>query len=97
MQDFYYLKAKKTQANEYLKRAFKCLTGEDDLSVELWFYCLAHYPNDRTEAVQQLDKLLDKGIRSINWNLSDHIKQAEKAGFTPITLLQEYADKINQE
>ncbi len=96
MQDFYYLKAKKTQANEYLKRAFKCLTGEDDLSVELWFYCLAHYPNDRTEAVQQLDKLLDKGIRSIGWDFSDHIKQAEKAGFTPITLLQEYADKINQ-
>ncbi len=91
---------KKTQANEYLQRAFEYLTVEDDLnglSVELWFYRLAHYPNDRTEAVQQLDKLLDKGIRSINWNLSDHIKQAEKAGFTPITLLQEYADKINQE
>ncbi len=88
---------KKTQANEYLKRAFKYLTVEDDLSVELWFYRLAHYPNDRTEAVQQLDKLLDKGIRSIGWDFSDHIKQAEKAGFTPITLLQEYADKINQE
>ncbi len=91
---------KKTQANEYLQRAFEYLTVEDDLnglSVELWFYRLAHYPNDRTEAVQQLDKLLDKGIRSIGWDFSDHIKQAEKAGFTPITLLQEYADKINQE
>ncbi|SHA18953.1 hypothetical protein BTHERMOSOX_555 [Bathymodiolus thermophilus thioautotrophic gill symbiont] len=63
---------------------------------ELWFYRLAHYPAYWSEAIERLDDLLADGAKSRGWDFSENIKQAEKQGFEPIELLQEYADKISK-
>ncbi|RUA04872.1 MAG: SIR2 family protein, partial [Gammaproteobacteria bacterium] len=87
---------RKTQADAYMERAFTYFKGKKDLLVELWFYRLAHYPTYRKEAEQQLKSLLDEGCRSIGWDFSANIEQAQKDGFSPIALLQQYADKITK-
>ena len=84
-------------AKKYIDNAFKNQTRENDLIVELWFYRLAYYPEYYEQAKEELDKLLDKGYRSIGWNFERNIEQAKKDGFDEIELLDEYAKRITQE
>jgi predicted Zn-dependent protease len=82
------------EAKSYIENAFRNHTTENDLLVELWFYRLAHYPEYFEEGKKELDELLEKGIRSIDWDFSRNIEQAKKEGHKDIKLLEEYAKKI---
>lgn len=91
---FLLIKGKKDEAKSYIENAFKNSFTENDLLVELWFYRFAHYPEYFEEAKKELDTLLEKGIRSIDWDFSRNIEQAKKEGHKDIKLLEEYAKKI---
>jgi len=87
----------KIKAVSYLETAFKYMTEESDLTLELWFYRLAHFPAFYEQAKENLDRLLADGHRSIGWSFDGNIQQAEKEGFQDIALLKQYAKKITEE
>ena len=87
----------KEKAEAYINKAFENHTTENDLTVELWFYRLAHYPEYFEKAQKELDRLLADGHRSIGWNFEDNILRAEKDGFDDIAMLRTYADRISKE
>ncbi|CAC9632337.1 hypothetical protein, partial [uncultured Gammaproteobacteria bacterium] len=55
---FLLIKGEESQAQVYLDKAFNSVDNQQDLLVELWFYRLAHYPDYRQQAIEQLDVLL---------------------------------------
>ncbi|CAC9572916.1 hypothetical protein [uncultured Gammaproteobacteria bacterium] len=58
---FLLIKGEESQAQVYLDKAFNSVDNQQDLLVELWFYRLAHYPDYRQQAIEQLDVLLEMG------------------------------------
>ena len=85
---------RKAESVTFLEKAFKNDQTEGDLTVELWFYRLAHFPEYFEEAKIELDRLLEDGHKSIGWDLSENITQAEKEGFKDIRILEDYAKRI---
>jgi protein O-mannosyl-transferase len=85
---------KKNEAEKYLQKAFS-LAGENDLRLELWFYRYAHYPEYLEEAEKNMDELLDKGIRSIDWDFNGNITQAIKEGHPNLDKLKDFAKRIS--
>jgi tetratricopeptide (TPR) repeat protein len=92
---FLFIKGEESQAQVYLDKAFN-FADNQDLLVELWFYRLAHCPDYRQQAIEQLDALLEMEAKSIRRDFSANIERAKEQGFEPIELLQQYADKISQ-
>jgi hypothetical protein len=43
-----------------------------------WFYRLAHCPDYRQQAIEQLDALLEMGAKSIGWDFSANIERAKE-------------------
>ena len=58
------------------------------LQVELAFYRYAHEPNHRAESLSKLKKLIAADARSLAWNLSRNIEQAERDGHPNGALLK---------
>jgi len=85
---------RKDKANIFMDRAFENMKDENDLTVELWFFRLAHYSEYFDKAQKELDRLLDNGIRSIGWDFDDNIQRALDDGFEDIELLKSYAKRI---
>ncbi len=91
---------RKEEANFYIEKAFDLIsrTPVEDLELELWFYKLAHYPEQYyEEAKTNIDRLLNKNIRSIGWDFSKNIEQAAKEGHLHLDELKEYARRITSE
>lgn len=91
------IKGNKIEASSYIENAFINQKEENDLTIELWFYRLAHYPKYHKQAQKEIDRLLKKGIKSIDWDFSKNIEQAKKEEHKDIALLQKYADLITKE
>jgi len=87
---------RKEEANLYIEKAFDLIseTPDEVLELELWFYKLAHYPEQYEEAKTNIDRLLNKNIRSIGWDFSKNIEQAAKEGHLHLDELKEYARRI---
>jgi len=90
---------RKEEANFYIEKAFDLVskTPDEVLELELWFYKLAHYPEQYEEAKTNIDRLLNKNIRSIDWDFSKNIEQAAKEGHLHLDELKEYARRITSE
>jgi len=90
---------RKEEANLYIEKAFDLIseTPDEVLELELWFYKLAHYPEQYEEAKTNIDRLLNKNIRSIGWDFSINIERAAKEGHLHLDELKEYARKIMSE
>ncbi len=94
---FLLIVGRKEEATEYLERALKLSSGEKNaLTIELWFYRYAHYSEFLNEAEDNIEKLLDEGIRSIGWDLSENVKIAIKNGHPRPERLKELAKKITK-
>ncbi len=94
---FLLIVGRKEEATEYLEKALKLSSGEkNDLTLELWFYRYAHYSEFLDEAEENIEKLLDEGIRSIGWDLSENVKIAIKNGHPRPERLKELAEKITK-
>ncbi len=87
---------KTKDAEEYIKIAFN-ESIENDLLLELWFYKYAHYPEFLEEGETKIEELLDKGIRSIDWDFSANISEAIKKGHPKPDKLKEFGERITKE
>jgi tetratricopeptide (TPR) repeat protein len=90
---------RKEEANPYVEKAFQLISKipYKELELELWFYKLAHYPEHYEEAKTNIDRLLSENSRSIGWDFSKNIEQAEQEGHLHLDELKDYAHKITSE
>jgi len=79
-----------------IEQAFDYNIGEHDFTLELWFYCFAIFPEEYKDAEQEIERLLNKGIRSIGWYLDNVIDVAKKRGHKNVKKLIEIANRITQ-
>lgn len=85
------------EGTEYLEKAFD-LNGiaENELLLELWFYKYAHFPKESLEeSERKIERLLESGIRSIDWDFSENISVAIQNGHPNPEKLKEFAERIN--
>lgn len=89
---------KKDASIQFIKEAFKLNKGiENSLLLELWFYCYAIFPQEYPQSKIKLEELLEKGIKSIGWDLSEILKIAEKENHPDYAQLVEFAKRISEE
>lgn len=81
------------EAKVYIQAAFNS-KEEKDLLIELWFYRYAHYPEYLEEAEKKIEELLEKGLRSIDWDFDGNIKQALLTKHSNPEKLKEFAKRI---
>ncbi len=81
-----------------LSRTFNLTNDENqDSLLEQWFYTLAHIPARADQARKEIKKLLAQGVRSVGWDFSANIEQAENEGCQYVAELQALAEKITNE
>ena len=78
------------QSVSYLKRAFENNKGEDILELELWFYAYAVFYIEYPESREKIEELLNKGVRSLGWNLKGVLEIAKKHGHPDFEKLCEF-------
>jgi len=83
-----------SHGKQLLEQAFAHKPEDPAAKLELWFYCLAHFPNDYPQAETEILRLLDSGARSTGWDLSGNIAQAERDGHPNLERLKELAARI---
>jgi tetratricopeptide (TPR) repeat protein len=82
-----------------LERAIKLLPDEHVPAVEaeICFYAYAHWPADkRADALKELKRVLIKGIRSPDWDLSANIERALQDGHPDTQWLEILANVITK-
>ncbi|WP_020394501.1 tetratricopeptide repeat protein [Thiolinea disciformis] len=89
------IKGDYTQGKTLLEQAFDNKPEDPSLQLELWFYCLAHFPHDYLQAEAEILRLLANGERSTGWDLSGNIAQAKRDGHPHIERLQALANRIS--
>ena len=89
---------RKEEALIFIKKAFSYITDKkNSVILELWFYCYAVFPEKFPESRQKIEELLEQGIKSIGWDLSEIVKIAEKEKHSEIEKVREFAAKISGE
>ncbi len=83
------------EGKDLINRAFSNSSESSSLQLELWFYRLAHFPQDYPHAQAEIMALLETGARSEGWDFSGNIAQAEQDGHPNIALLRTLADTIS--
>lgn len=67
------------------------------VALELWFYCFAAFPKKFPEGRQKIEGLLEQGIKSMGWDLSEIVKIAEREKHPEIEKVKEFAKRISDE
>ena len=94
----YLFEGDKIQGRTLIDQAFASdfeTSSQAAIKLELWFYRLAHFPQDYPQAQAEIMALLETGARSEGWDFSGNIAQAEKDGHQNIALLRTLADTIS--
>lgn len=89
------LTGKKDEAEKYLLMAFNNFYN-DILFSELWFYRTVYYPEYDNDGKSILKELIQKGIRSLDWNFQVHVERARQDNNPHIEFLQLTADILSQ-
>jgi len=86
-------------AGKNLELAWRNLTPEDskELSLECYFYEYAHVESRREKAETELLALLDQGVVSTGFDLSQNVTRAIADGHPYPDKLREYAERISSE
>ena len=86
-------------AEKHIDKALQVINNivDTDLLAELWFYRYAYYYKWLNEAEQELSKLITEGVKSIGWNLEQHVIIAKDNNHPNIQKLQEFCDKITKQ
>ncbi|MGR3302182.1 MAG: tetratricopeptide repeat protein [Candidatus Scalindua sp.] len=78
-----------------IQKAFKLNQDKDEeISLELWFYCYAIFFDEYKEAKDNIEALLKKGIKSIGWYLDDVLVAAKELEHPDYNKLCELAKRI---
>lgn len=89
---------RKKEALNFINKAFSYLNEEDDsVALVLWFYCFAAFPKKFPESRQKIEELLNRGVTSFGWDLSEIVKIAEKEKHPEIEKVKEFAKRISGE
>lgn len=93
---FLFTIGKKQLAEKHLELALIKANPEQekDLLLECYFYQYAHIDNKMAEAEVELLKLLDEGITSPGFDLSQNVERATKEGHPFPDKLRDYANRI---
>ncbi len=86
------------KAETYIDKAFE-LADDSYLGLlaELWFYRYAHYSKWESIGEEKLNQLVEKGAKSIGWNLQSHIDIAKDNKTSDIKKLERFAKLITEE
>ena len=90
-------RGQKEKAANYINYALNNIKNDPELELELWFYKYAHFPEHLKEAEKNIETLLSKGIKSINWDFDVNIEQALKDKHPNPKKLKEIAKRITTE
>ncbi|MFY9260428.1 MAG: tetratricopeptide repeat protein [Gallionella sp.] len=78
----------------WLEKAFATPSLDSSLELKLWFYLYAHFPVEFPKAEEEIQTLLDSGVRSEDWDFSGNLAQA-KGQHPDFTQLQALVSAIN--
>lgn len=89
---------KRSEARKCIDKAFLNNTKEEieTVSLELWFYCYAIFPEAYPQSRQKIEEYLDKGVQSIGWNLDGVLAVAKKQKHPHYAELVAYAKRITE-
>lgn len=62
-----------------------------ELLLECWCYRLAHFPEYKQQALQEIENLLNQVVHLISWDFSAHIEQAKREDYSDIEQLKTLA------
>ena len=84
------------EAKEFIDKAFRYnqLYDHEVLKLELWFYRYACFYKDYPESREQVTRLLNDGIRSPGWNLTDLVEKVREMGHPEYEQVVRFANKI---
>ena len=91
---FLFARSDNEKAKDYLTRAWDIATGSD-LILELNFYEYAHVKEKMAKAEKEIIKLLDEGVSSPGFDLSQNVEKAIEDGHPYPEKLREYANRIS--
>ncbi len=88
---------RKEETKAYINKAFELNGNEENgLTLELWFYCCAIFPDGYPESKTKIEELLKKGVQSVGWDLSEVLKIAKKENHPDYETLVEFDKRITQ-
>ena len=89
---------RKKEALTFINKAFNCMDDENNLvALELWFYSYVVFPKKFPESRQKIERLLEQGVKSVGWDLSEIVKIAEREKHPEIEKVKEFAKRISDE
>jgi tetratricopeptide (TPR) repeat protein len=92
--DLYFYFENTARGEEMLNKAFEVSSLEKD-NICLWFYRYI-YLDEKYESMEQINRLLEKGIRNSTWEFQYNIKKLEEQKHPDIKKIKMLADKINE-
>lgn len=81
------------EAEDIINQAFDS-NLPDEILLELWFYRYSHFTNWTEKAEYEINKILNKGIKTFAWGLTQNVVSAIFEGHPFPEKLQEFATKI---
>ncbi len=84
-------------AKKFIDKAFHYnqIDEQEELNLELWFYRYACFYKDYPESKEQITRLLNDGIRSPGWNLTDLVEKVRKMRHPEYAQVVEFANQIS--
>ena len=85
------------EAKEFIDKAFHYNQIDEDevLKLELWFYRYACFYKDYPESRAQVTRLLNDGIRSPGWNLTDLVEKVGEMRHPEYAQVVKFANQIS--
>ncbi len=85
------------EADKLIEKSLESNKNEENyILLELWFYRYAIYPKWYKEGKEMIEKLIEKGIKSINWNLDIVCEKAKKLNHKDMQKLNEFKKQITE-
>ena len=84
-------------AKKFIDKAFHYnqLYEQEELKLELWFYRYACFYKDYPESKEQVTRLLNDGIRSPGWNLTDLVEKVKEMHHPEYAQVIKFANQIS--
>ena len=85
------------EAKEFIDKAFHYnkIDKYEVLKLELWFYRYACFYKDYPESKEQVTRLLNDGIRSPGWDLTDLIEKVREIGHPEYEQVVKFSNQIS--
>ena len=85
------------EAKKFIDKAFHYnqLYEQEELKLELWFYRYACFYEDYPESKEQVTRLLNDGIRSPGWNLTDLVEKVKEMHHPEYAQVVKFANQIS--